>query len=71
MMDAFTEFGVYTSIIGAILFALGFLFVTALNYTAENQVRFNRVLHYTPLISPLSDGGKLSDDWWSRSSCAI
>ena len=37
-MDQFTKFGVYVSIIGAALFVLGFIFVTSLNYTAENQV---------------------------------
>lgn len=38
LMDEFTKFGMYTSIIGAILFVLGFIFVTSLNFTAENQV---------------------------------
>lgn len=38
LMDEFTKFGMYTSIIGAVLFVLGFIFVTSLNFTAENQV---------------------------------
>lgn len=37
-MDQFTKFGVYVSIIGGVLFILGFTFVTSLNFTAENQV---------------------------------
>ena len=38
LMDQFTKFGVDVSIIGAALFVLGFIFVTSLNFTAENQV---------------------------------
>ncbi|KZS17965.1 ABC transporter, subfamily ABCB/MDR [Daphnia magna] len=38
IQDEFTKFGIYVAVIGAALFVLGFIFVTALNFTAENQV---------------------------------
>ncbi|XP_046633239.1 ATP-dependent translocase ABCB1-like isoform X2 [Daphnia pulicaria] len=38
IQDEFTKFGIYVAIIGAVLLLLGFIFVTALNFTAENQV---------------------------------
>ena len=38
IQDEFTKFGIYVAIIGFALFVLGFIFVTSLNFTAENQV---------------------------------
>lgn len=44
MMDEFVKFGVYTSVVGVVRFALAFTFLTLLNYAAENQVNLE-ILH--------------------------
>ena len=37
--DSITRFGMGTGIIGFVVFAMSYIFVTCLNHAAENQVR--------------------------------
>ena len=38
--EQLTQFGINISIIAFVLFVIGFVIVSALNFTAENQVRY-------------------------------
>nr|CAG4650007.1 EOG090X02PU [Sida crystallina] len=67
-MDQITTFGIGTASIGGILLILGFIFVTCLNITAENQVYRIRSLFLTAVLR--QDIGwydtKASNDFASR-----
>ena len=41
--DSITRFGMGTGIIGFVVFAMSYIFVTCLNHAAENQVTYNLI----------------------------
>ena len=45
--DSITRFGMGTGIIGFVVFAMSYIFVTCLNHAAENQVTFNVIKYLT------------------------
>ena len=45
--DSITRFGMGTGIIGFVVFAMSYIFVTCLNHAAENQVTYNVIKYLT------------------------